>query len=81
MSNYHNVRTNGFASKREAARATELEMLQKAGVISDLRYQVKLELIPAIPKVQRAICYYADFAYIQENAAYRDWETDRKSVM
>lgn len=34
-------------SKKEAKRCTDLHLMQKAGVISDLRLQVKYELIPA----------------------------------
>jgi hypothetical protein len=36
-----------FASRLEARRANELEILQKAGKIRDLKYQVPFELIPA----------------------------------
>lgn len=36
-----------FDSKREARRYQELNMLQKAGIISDLRRQVTYELVPA----------------------------------
>lgn len=33
-------------SKKEAKRCTELHLMQKAGVISNLQFQVKYELIP-----------------------------------
>ena len=36
-----------FASRLEARRSVELELLQKAGKIHDLKYQVPFELIPA----------------------------------
>lgn len=36
-----------FSSRLEARRASELELLQKAGKIHDLKYQVPFELIPA----------------------------------
>lgn len=40
-------RCRGYASRREAKRAAELQALQAAGIISDLREQVDFELIPA----------------------------------
>ena len=50
-SKYHSrkVTINGitFDSGREARRYRELELLQRAGQISDLRLQVPFELIPA----------------------------------
>ena len=36
-----------FSSRLEAKRAAQLEILQKAGKIRDLKYQVPFELIPA----------------------------------
>lgn len=76
------VRTDGYSSKHEAERAAELQWMEKSGKISDLREQVRYELIPAkweeIPQfgkkgqpikpkrrcVERALCYFADFVYI-----------------
>lgn len=71
MSKYHNKKTvvDGivFDSKKEANRYRELKLLEKAGEISDLRLQVKFELVPAIYEygvcVQRAVTYIADFVY------------------
>lgn len=60
MSKYNNVRTNGFASKREAARFQELQLLQAGGEITDLKVQpgFRLEVNGDL------ICTYkADFAY------------------
>lgn len=60
-----------FASKREQARYGELALMQKAGDISDLQFQVKFELIP--PQVrddgtkERGISYIADFVYKDQN--------------
>lgn len=45
---YHNVKTRGYDSAREARRAGELRLLERAGEIRDLREQVRFELIPAI---------------------------------
>lgn len=39
---------DGYASKREAARAAELKLMQAAGEIYNLREQVKYVLVPAI---------------------------------
>jgi hypothetical protein len=58
-----------FDSKREAKRYCELKILQKGKIISDLRCQVKFELIPAQKggiRTEREVAYYADFVY-QEN--------------
>ncbi len=59
---YRNKRTNGYASKREAKRAQELKLLEKAGKISALREQVPFELIPK-QNGERACKYIADFVY------------------
>lgn len=49
------VKTDGYASKREADRAAQLRWLEKAGKIRDLQEQVTFVLIPAkweeIPRV------------------------------
>lgn len=75
---YGNIKTNGSASKREDKHKWELEMLQRAGKITDLQYQVPFELIPAqyepdtigkrggVKKgkcIERACKYVADFVY------------------
>jgi hypothetical protein len=62
MSKYRNKRTNGYASKREAKRAAELKLLEKAGEITNLREQVAFELIPK-QQGERACKYVADFVY------------------
>jgi hypothetical protein len=52
-----------FDSRREAERAKELELWQKLGIISDLKYQVRFEVIPKQGK-RRAAHYVADFTYM-----------------
>jgi hypothetical protein len=59
---YRNVKTDGYASKKEAQRAAELKLMQQAGHITDLREQVRYELIPAQGS-ERACHYVADFVY------------------
>lgn len=59
---FGNKRTNGYASKREAQRAADLQLLLKIGEISDLQEQVKFELIPK-QEGERAVTYTADFVY------------------
>lgn len=59
---YGNKRTNGYASAREAKRAAELKLLEKAFEITNLREQVKYELIPK-QEGERACHYVADFVY------------------
>jgi hypothetical protein len=66
MNKYHAKKTcyNGvtYDSKREAERAWELDLLQRAGEISDLKRQVPFELIPK-QAGERAVIYKADFTY------------------
>lgn len=67
-----------FDSRKEARRYSELKLLQRAGVISDLKLQEEFELIPAQFEtistakgktkrvcVERAVKYRADFSYIE----------------
>lgn len=58
------VKSDGitFDSKKEHAKYNELVMMQKAGIISDLRSQVKFEIIPKDGD-ERAAFYVADFVY------------------
>ena len=44
---YGAQRVGEHASRKEHNRAVQLKLLQRAGVISDLREQVPFELIPA----------------------------------
>jgi hypothetical protein len=95
-SKYHNhpvyAGNQKFASRKEYNRWRELQMMERAGIISDLQFQVKFELIPAQRepdsvgprggvkrgKTIESACYYiADFVY------HRDGETiveDTKGV-
>jgi hypothetical protein len=61
-----------FDSRKEYARYRELALLQRAGQISDLRRQVKYELLPTQRvngrMVERACVYIADFVY-RENGS------------
>lgn len=56
-----------FDSRREAQRWDDLCWMQKAGKISDLRRQVRYELVPALVKPDgkksRPVEYVADFVY------------------
>jgi hypothetical protein len=75
-SKYGNRKTAGYASAREAKRAAELKLLEKAGKIFDLREQPEFELIPAQYEngkcVERACKYKADFAY-REGGPREPW--------
>jgi len=74
-SKYNNTKVNGYDSRKESQRATTLQLMQKAGIISDLQEQVKFELIPS-QYVQgfngkhicarRSMIYIADFTYIRD---------------
>ena len=72
MSKYHNqkVYVDGkkIDSKREAARYKELLLMQRAGLISDLKTQVKYMLIPTQRDEKGNLLfkkrfYIADFVY------------------
>lgn len=72
-SKYHNHRImfDGvmFDSIREASRWQELKHQQSVGLISDLRRQVKFELIPAhkgVVRNERSCSYIADFVYVRD---------------
>ena len=57
-----------FDSRREARRYQELQLLLRAGEITQLQLQKKYTLIPAQKKpsggTERAVTYTADFVYI-----------------
>lgn len=89
MSKYNNTRYNGYDSKREAKRATELKLLEKAGVISHLQEQIVYELIPSQYRivngkkkcVERAMKYIADFQYVENgNTVVEDAKGFRTDV-
>lgn len=66
INKYRNKKTLGYDSKKEANRAYELKLLERGGIISDLKEQVTIELQPAFKhngKTERAIKYIADFTY------------------
>ena len=65
MAKFHNIKTNGYDSRKEAKRATELAMLERAGHITDLKEQVRFEIIPKSGK-ERAAHYVADFTYRED---------------
>lgn len=73
MAKYHNrkVTRDGetFDSVKEYRRFCELRLLERAGAVTDLRRQVKFELIPAQridgKVVERACSYVADFVYME----------------
>lgn len=74
---YGAKRVGKHASKKEHYRSATLQMMQRAGVIANLREQVKFELIPAQygecgkdfkgrttrVLLERACSYIADFVY------------------
>ena len=68
-SKFHAERSGGYASKKEHRRACELKAMQRAGLISELREQVKYVLIPAVREggtgrlIERECAYVADFVY------------------
>jgi hypothetical protein len=83
QSKYKNQSNSAGDSKAERIRRAELELLEKQGKISNLRCQVKYELIPAqygkIKKLvkgrwkqvmgcmERSTSYIADFVYLDSS--------------
>ena len=76
MSKYHShkvITPDGvFDSKREYTRWCELKLMQRAGLITDLKRQVKYELLPtqrAAGKkgmvIEYPVYYIADFVYTE----------------
>lgn len=60
-----------FDSRKEAKRYTELKLMEKAGIITDLELQVPYVILPAYRKNGkkiREIKYIADFVY---------WDTEK----
>lgn len=65
---YGAIRSGGYDSRKEHKRAAQLKLMQRAGIISNLREQVKYVLIPtqrdyAGNLLERECSYYADFVY------------------
>jgi hypothetical protein len=58
-----------FDSKKEAHRWIELQLLEKAGEISNLQRQVKIELLghiaPVLTRTGRKMRLTVDFAYVE----------------
>lgn len=65
---YGAKKSGGYDSKKERNRANELKLMQRAGLISNLREQVKYVLIPTQRNstgglLEKECSYYADFVY------------------
>ncbi len=75
---YRARRTGGYASRREARRAAELRLMERAGLVSDIREQVPYTLIPA-QEGERPCRYVADFVYT-DTATGRTVVEDTKGV-
>lgn len=64
MSKFHNIKTNGYDSKKEAKRAQELKLLQLAGQITGLQEKTRFVLIPK-QEGERECVYESDFEYFE----------------
>lgn len=62
---YRAKQAGGFASRKEARRADDLAAMERAGLISDLRMQVKF---PFVINGHLVCSYVADFVYIEAGA-------------
>lgn len=78
MSKYRSKKTEVdgivFDSLKEARRYQQLKLMEKAGIICNLKRQVKYELVPAqyIDEkcVERAVTYTSDFEYDDVNGKH-----------
>jgi len=62
-----------FDSIKESVRYKQLKLLQRAGLIKDLKLQTKFELQPTFKKnnkIIRAITYKADFDYLTKDGKH-----------
>ena len=62
-----------FDSKKEGLRYKELRLLERAGLITDLKMQTSFELQPSFKrngKTIRAITYKADFDYMTKDGRH-----------
>ena len=69
-----------FPSRREANRYSQLSLLEKAGIIRDLKLQEPFELQPSFKhpitkQTIRAIKYIADFTYYDEDGIFHIEDT------
>jgi hypothetical protein len=79
-SKFRNVKTDGYASRKEAKRASDLRLMQEAGQIRNLREQVEYVLIPK-QDGERACSYRADFVYEEfATSGWREVVEDTKGV-
>lgn len=62
-----------FQSVKEASRWQELKLMERAGEITGLVRQVKIELIPKT-KLYRACYYIPDFAYFDKRSGKTIYE-------
>lgn len=66
---YHNTKVRAgdevFDSRHEYNRWCELRLLERAGQITDLKRQVRFELVPK-QEGERPVYYVADFVYIRD---------------
>ena len=72
---YRNKRIGEFDSQKERRRFYDLQILQRAGEITDLQRQVEFELIPSQKDrdgktIERAVKYIADFTYADKNGRF-----------
>ena len=75
---YRNIKSGKYDSKKEKYRADLLKLLEKQGEISNLKEQVKFELIPSQYEVingkkrclEKSCSYMADFTYCDVNGNF-----------
>lgn len=89
-SKYRSNKSGGYDSKKEHNRAITLHFLERQGIISNLREQVRFELIPnqyikayngKTICARRSMSYIADFVYTEkETEVVEDCKGFRTSI-
>lgn len=91
---YNNTKYKGYDSLTEYRRSVVLKMLEKQGIISDLKEQVPFVLIPSQyidgKCIERSLKYIADFVYyengkliVEDSKGYRtdEYKIKRKLML
>lgn len=70
MSKYRNVKTNGYASKKEAEYAAKFQALARSGAITDYHEQQAFVLAYDPRGKLRPVLYVADFVYTDDTGRH-----------
>ena len=80
--NAHKTTYDGmwFDSKKECERYKQLKVMERAGEISELRCQVRFQLLPKTME-EKAVTYVTDFTYVENGQQVaEDVKSSRKTL-